>query len=154
MFELRLQESGYAELQLAFQLVELELTDWRPEFEKIEPEFTVVIQTRFEQEGPGWAELTKVYATEKAKRYPGKTILRRTDNLFHSFEKGNAENIARIEPLSAEFGSSVSYGIFHQETRPIIQVGMDDEERMMGIVFSAKHDKIRELGFDVGWRAN
>lgn len=149
MFELQLNESGHAELQLAFQLLELELADWRHEFGMIEPESTVVIQTRFEQEGPGWLQLSTVYAADKAKRYPGKTILRRTDALFHSFEKGQAGNVSRIEPLSAEFGSGIAYGIYHQDRRPVIQISGQDEERFLSVVIPAKSQRIREIGFDV-----
>lgn len=149
MAELTLTESGYAELQLAFELLALELADWHREFEKLEPESTVVIQTRFEQEGPGWLQLSTVYAAQKAQAFPGKTILRREDNLFHSFEKGQTGNIARIGPVSAEFGSDISYGIYHQEKRPIIQISGQDEERFLSIALPEKSQRIRELGFEV-----
>lgn len=149
MFELQLQESGHADLQLAFELLELELVDWMPEFGKLEPESSIVIQTRFEQEGPGWLQLAPSTVAEKAKKYPGKTILRRTDALYHSFEKGQAGNIARIEPLSAEFGSNVDYGIYHQEKRPIIEISDQQEERFLFIALTEKSQRIRELGFEV-----
>lgn len=153
MFALELNESGYAELQLAFQLAELEFRDWRSGLRKLEPESTIVIQRRFEQEGPGWLELTRVYAREKARKYPGKTILRRTDKGYLSFAKGNEGNIARIEPLSGEYGSAVGYLVYHQETRPIIQFSADDEERFFVILLEDKNTRLRELGFNAGWVA-
>lgn len=149
MFELQLNESGHKELQLAFQLLGLELADWRREFGMLEPEATVVIQTRFDQEGPGWLKLSDAYAAEKAIQFPGKTILRRTDALYHSFEKGGTGNVSRIEPMSAEFGSNIAYGIYHQEKRPIIQISERDEERFLSIAIPAKNERIREIGFDV-----
>lgn len=149
MFELRLQESGHAELQLAFQKLEAEFRDWHTAFEKLEPESTVVIQRRFDQEGPGWLALTRVYAAQKEKQYPGKTILRRTDALYHSFEKGGAGNVTRIEALSAEFGSNVVYGFFHQDKRPIIQISEQDELRFLSVATTEKTERVRELGFQI-----
>lgn len=94
-------------------------------------------------------ELTRVYAAQKAKNYPGKTILRRTDTLYLSFEKGNADNFVRIGPLSAEFGSKNPYGVFQPDTRLIVQISDQGEERMLKIVTADKSDKFRTLGFDV-----
>lgn len=147
MFELTLNESGDAELQLAFQLLELEFSDWRPEFRKIEPEFTIVIQTRFTQEGPGWLQLA--HPEQKAKKFPGKTILRATDRLFLSFEKDDPGNISRIEELSAEFGSNVEYATDAAAKRPIIVISQKDDERFMSIAVAEKSRRIREIGFNV-----
>lgn len=149
MFILQLQESGSQDLQIAFTRLESEFSNWSEQFEKLEPQSTIVIQRRFEAEGPGWLELTPSYAAQKSKRYPGKTILRRTDNLFLSFESGNAGNITRIEPLSAEFGSSVAYGIYHQDSRPIIQISDQDEQRFLQVVIADKNERIRALGFEL-----
>lgn len=147
MFELRLAESGHAELQAAFLRLQTEFANWRPELEKLAPESTVTIQRRFDQEGPGWLELTRTYAAQKAKKYPGKTILRREDHLYHSFEKDGEGNVTRIEALSGEYGSSIGYGIYHQKDRPIIQISEQDETRFISIVVGGKNERIRELGF-------
>lgn len=149
MFELTLNTQGEKELLLAFQLAELEFQDWRNEFEKLEPAFTVVIHRRFEQEGPGWLELTRVYAAQKAKKYPGKTILRRTDKGYLSFAKGNEGNVSRIEPLSAEFGTAVGYMVYHQDKRPIIVTNGEDEAKFYQIMVTEKNARLRQIGFNV-----
>lgn len=149
MFVLQLQQSGANKLLLTFDKLAAEFQDWRAQLELLEPESTIEIQTRFDQEGPGWLELTRVYAAQKAKNYPGKTILRRTDTLYLSFEKGNADNFVRIGPLSAEFGSKNPYGVFQPDTRLIVQISDQGEERMLKIVTADKSDKFRTLGFDV-----
>lgn len=149
MFVLQIQERGYDELQLGFEKLLAEFQDWRPHFELLEPESTTVIQRRFDQEGPGWLELTTKYAAWKSRHYPGKTILRRTDRGYLSFQTGSDGNITRIEPLSAEFGSDVEYLAFHQDTRPIIQISDQDEERFLQVVIADKTERIKEIGFDV-----
>jgi hypothetical protein len=61
--------------------------DMRPLWDEIVPRFVAMEVTAFaEQGGAGgpWAPLSPGYAAEKAKRHPGKTILRATDDLFHS----------------------------------------------------------------------
>jgi hypothetical protein len=147
MFILEIQEHGATELQLAFQRLEVEFQNWKPQFEKLEPESTTTIHRVFEQEGPGWLELRPSTVAQKSKHYPGKTILRRTDRLYLSFAKGNAGNIARIEALSAEFGSDIAYGIYHQDTRPIIRITDQDENRFIEIVVTDKNRRLQELGF-------
>jgi hypothetical protein len=149
MFELSLNLQGAKELLLAFQLAELEFRDWRDEFRKLEPAFTIVIQRRFEQEGPGWLELTRVYAAQKSRKYPGKTILRRTDTGYLSFAKGNEGNVSRIEPLRAEFGTAIGYMIYHQDKRPIIAISGDDEQNFYQIMVTGKNERLRQIGFNV-----
>jgi hypothetical protein len=149
MFVLQIQERGYAELQLSFEKLTAELQDWRRQLELLEPESTVVIQRRFEQEGPEWLELTPAYAAEKERKYPGKTILRRTDALYLSFQKDNADNFVQIRPLDAAFGSQNPYGGFQPNTRLIVDINDQDEERFLTVVIADKTERIRELGFDV-----
>lgn len=149
MFVLQIQEHGYSELQLGFEKLAAEFQDWRHQFELLEPESTLVIERRFEQEGPGWLELTAAYAKAKDQKYPGKTILRRTDALYLSFESGNADNVMKITPLGAEFGSQNDYGGYQPDSRLIVDINNQDEERFLTLVLADKTERIRELGFDV-----
>lgn len=149
MFPLQLQLVGDTDLMIGFTLLEAEFSNWSEQFEKLEPESTIAIQRVFEQEGPGWLALRPATAAYKAKRFPGKTILRRTDRGYLSFVSGNEGNVVRIAPLSAEFGSNVPYLSFHQETRPIIRITEQDEQHFLEIVLTDKAERIRELGFGV-----
>src|ERR1051325_6389958 len=88
MWVLQIQPTGQAELQLGFQKLLAEFEDWHSQFELLEPESEIVMVRRFEQEGPGWLELKPATVAYKATHFPGKTILRRTDALFLSFQKG------------------------------------------------------------------
>jgi len=147
---LQFHESGAAGLVLSLQRLEAEFSDWKQQFEKLAPESTVTIQRVFEQEGPGWLALVRTYAAQKAKKYPGKTILRRTDKGYLSFAKDASGNVTRIEALWAEYGSAVSYLVFHQDTRTIIKIkDSPDEDRYLEIVARDKTENIRALGFTV-----
>lgn len=70
-------------------------------------------------EGFKWPQLSdnppgKGYATWKAKKYPGKSLLVRTGLLVNSMiTKGADGNITIIGKTGATFGSSVPYGIYH-----------------------------------------
>lgn len=69
--------------------------------------------------GQRWQQLSdnppgKGYASWKAKHFPGKGILVRTGSLLDSMTVEGAEgNISIITKAGAVFGSSISYGIYH-----------------------------------------
>ena len=58
-----------------------------------------------------WAPLSPQYKAWKERNYPGKTILRRTDRLFHSVV--NNPNL-NITPERLTFGTNVPYASFHE----------------------------------------
>jgi hypothetical protein len=145
MFVLQIQQTGANELIATLGAAAAEFGDWSKQFEKLEPEATIQVQQKFDQEGPGWMPLEPGYAAFKAKHYPGKTILRRTDALYHSFESGATGNVTRIQPMTAEFGSNL-YGIYHQTRRPIINITGSDEDRFIHIVMTDKAERFIDLG--------
>lgn len=149
MFVLQITETGAQDLQIAFTLLEAEFANWSEQFEKLEPESAIVLQRRFEDEGPGWLELTPRYAAWKSKHFPGKTILRRTDAGFLSFATGNVGNVTRIAPLKAEFGSDIEYLAFQPESRLIVEITDQNEEKFLQVVITDKTERIRELGFEI-----
>lgn len=61
-----------------------------------------------------WPALSPAYAAWKAKRYPGKTILRRSDRLYQSLTTFGADTIAEGRPRSLRFGTRVPYWQFHE----------------------------------------
>lgn len=76
------------------------------------------------EEGLRWPQLSdnppgKGYATWKAKHFPGAPILVRTGTLLSSMTEEGAEgNISVITKFGAIFGTSISYGAFHDSADP------------------------------------
>lgn len=92
--------------------------DWRPAFEVLRGRFLELERRQFATEGGysgGWAPLSPAYAAWKAKRYPGKPILRRTDDLFLFRSLTVGPEIAIIEPQRLTLGTAVRYAGFHQD---------------------------------------
>lgn len=107
-----------------------QIRDFRPFWRWVlAPWFFGLVVENFHQQGRpigGWRPLSPRYAAWKAKRYPGKTILRRSDRLIDSLTwtgtrlKG-AEGIARFTEHAADLGTAVPYARPHQfgsKTRP------------------------------------
>ena len=68
------------------------------------------------QSGLRWKELSPDYAKAKEKQIPGVPLLVRTGRLKESMiSKGAEGNITLIGKTQAVFGSTVPYGIFHDE---------------------------------------
>lgn len=149
MITLTIHITGETQLQAAFVSLGQAFSDFSPILEKIGDEGEKIQKQRFEAEGPGWTRLTPRYAAQKARKYPGKTILRREDTLYLSFQKGNTGNVRRITATEGEFGTSVSYAIFHQKSRPIIDMTSEHEARFITIAYREMNERIRELGFDL-----
>lgn len=67
-------------------------------------------------EGIRWPQLSEKYAEWKEKNYPGRPLLVRTGSLKKSMTvQGAGGNITAIGKNGAVFGSSVSYGIYHDQ---------------------------------------
>ena len=78
-----------------------------------------VFATEGEAIGTRWESLSPNYAAWKAKRYPGKTILRRTDTLYHSLTKRSAKGTVYVpEKQALRIGTDISYAKYHQSREP------------------------------------
>lgn len=81
-------------------------------------DFREIEKQQFAGQGIGgggrWQPLSSGYAKIKAREYPGKTILRRTDRLYNSLTGNTADSITRAEPRSLAIGTRVVYGRYHQ----------------------------------------
>jgi phage gpG-like protein len=90
--------------------------DMRPVWEVLRDRFLRLEGKQFRTEGGyasgGWPPLSPRYAAWKSRNFPGKTILRRTDELFLSLTTGPAVFVA--EPRLLIMGSDVEYGGYHQ----------------------------------------
>jgi phage gpG-like protein len=96
------------------------VADATPAWEKMADRFVRVERRQFASEGAygsgGWAPLSPRYAAWKAAHYPGKPILRRTDDLWRSLTTGPAIRV--ITPSMMIVGSDVAYGRYHQRGGP------------------------------------
>lgn len=112
---LRLEVLGEDALDRTLVSVEA-AQDMRPAFEEVAEEFLRAERRQFASEGGfgsgGWAPLSPPYAAWKARHYPGKPILRRTDELFRSLTQGPAVRV--ITPTLLRLGSDVAHGPPHQ----------------------------------------
>lgn len=149
MYILQLQESGANDLIAAIERVEASFLDWSKQLELLAPESTAIIHRDFDADFPGSPALSPAYAARKAKEFPGKTKLRRTDAFYLSFDKDQPGNITRISPLSGEYGSDVFYGAFHQERFRVINITDADEDNLMMIAITSKNQQLEELGFQI-----
>lgn len=79
--------------------------------------FASIQKRQFRSEGDygsgGWQALSPAYAAWKARAYPGKTILRRTDALYNSLTR-RPFGVEVIEPSRMAVGSGIDYGRLHQ----------------------------------------
>lgn len=114
----RLRFSFYGDTQLERTLdrIDAAAVDMRPAWEAIAERFTQAETRQFATQGgygsAGWAPLSPRYAAWKAVHYPGKTILRRTDELFTSLTHGPQVRV--LEPSYVILGSAVPHGAYHQ----------------------------------------
>jgi phage gpG-like protein len=65
--------------------------------------------------GPRWARLDPTYASRKASKFAGRTILRRSDRLYRSLTRRAPGSIGRVSKNRLEYGTSVEHAFFHQE---------------------------------------
>lgn len=123
LVRLTFEIEGYERANLDLTGAATKARDFRPFWRTmVAPWFFGLMQEQFATEGAGvggWVPLSPRYAAWKAKRFPGKTILRRTDRLMKSLTWTGAslatpEGIAVMTPTAAVFGTSVPYGRFHQ----------------------------------------
>jgi phage gpG-like protein len=113
----RLRFDFYGDVQLDRTLERMEaVDDMRPAWEAIADHFAHLERRQFASQGGfsgGWSPLSPRYAAWKARNYPGKTILRRTDDLWRSLTE-RPFGIEVIEKHVMVIGSDVDYGAHHQ----------------------------------------
>jgi phage gpG-like protein len=95
--------------------------DLRPAWDVLADRFRKMELRQFGSQGRygsgGWAPLSPKYRLWKARRYPGKPILRRSDDLFRSLTE-RPFGVEVIDQHVAVFGSDVDYGEHHQRGTP------------------------------------
>lgn len=117
---LHLELGGDVQLHRTLERFTEAVGDMRPAWGAIRDRFVAMERRQFETEGAyasgGWSPLSPRYADWKAAHYPGKTILRRTDELFASLTEGPAVYVA--ESSFMVIGTDVEYAAFHQRGGP------------------------------------
>jgi hypothetical protein len=136
---------GVDRVLLRFDRIERGLSDLSPFWEKFGEQRHTEEKQLFD--AAPWPALTPAYAERKRKIFGDKPILRATDTLFKSLtEKGSPGNVHRVSSLTAEFGSAVSYGVFHIPKRdPRAEPNMD---RYQTLAEEQLNEMIREAGFN------
>jgi phage gpG-like protein len=118
--ELRIEQTGEETVIRRLRGMEERAANLAPIFEKLAADFYRFEGDVFRTEGAvnasgQWKPLSPRYAAWKAKRYPGRRILRLTGKLRSSLVKPGAEgNIEEITPTSMTLGTSIPYAGFHQ----------------------------------------
>ncbi len=92
------------------------VSDMRPAWRELRRLFLVAERRQFATQGAwgsgGWAPLSEDYRRWKLRVFPGKTILRATDELYRSLTEGPQIYVER--PHEVIMGSAVRHGRFHQ----------------------------------------
>lgn len=118
---LRLEVEGEVQIDRTLLRFEEALEDLRPVWEVLADRFAAGERRQFASEGAygsgGWAPLSPRYAAWKAKHYPGKPILRRTDELYNSLTR-RPFGIEVLTDKSITVGSGLDRGRYHQAGGP------------------------------------
>lgn len=102
------------------------LLDLRPIFKAVGISYRREVKAIFERKQPRdpkykWAPLSERYKKWKEAHYPGRPILVLTGKLKKSMtELGSDGNFQEIGKESAVFGSTVTYGYFHDEGTDVL----------------------------------
>lgn len=122
---------GYERVSVGLSRWARQIRDFRPFWRQyVAPWFFAALVKSFETQGApvgGWKALSKPYAAWKARRYPGKTILRRSDRLIRSLTWSGGvvvhgaayggslgpEGVFLAEETGAAFGTRVPYARAH-----------------------------------------
>lgn len=120
-YGLQMSLDGQQHLIRTFETLGEAVKDFSPVWKEVIAGVKTDIEKRFDTQGAdigGWKPLSSEYVAWKARKGFHKQILMRTGLLKESLLKegmGKGFNIERIEPVGFEFGTSVSYGFWHQK---------------------------------------
>jgi len=152
---------GVEEFSRAFNRIEERFTDFRSLWPEVAKEFYRAEIEQFQTEGAAggagtFSALSPAYAKYKAVKFPGKTILRRTDSLFESLTSADAPG-AVFRPVESELtiGTSVPSGIYHQRgtsrmpSRKPISLSQEQKRQMQKAIQIGLVQFMRRQGFTI-----
>ena len=120
---LNFKVKGFDKTKLALDHLEKDFQDYSPFFQdKGVDIIKKVVAEIFESEGQThrtsrWPPLKRRTRIQKAKRYPGKKILRRTDRYYHSL---TSRPVVTITAKRFSYGTNVPYSVYLEPTRPVL----------------------------------
>lgn len=123
MSVLNFKVSGHDKAKIALNHLEKDLQDYSPFFKDRGVEIIKkTVKEIFESEGQThrtsrWPRLKKSTRIQKAKRYPGKKILRRTDRYYNSL---TSRPTVTITAKRFTYGTNVPYSVYLEPTRPVL----------------------------------
>lgn len=88
-------------------------------------------------------ELSEEYAARKAKKYPGKPLLRASDALYSSFREGHDDNEAWAGPIGIPYDAAQNYGYpaGNLPERPYMYIDESLGDRVFGMICDAVRGK-------------
>lgn len=161
MLRIEAQVDGVEVLDRAFTRTEGYISDMRNFAPAISTEFYKAEGEQFSSQGAAGASgrfrpLSTPYATYKAQRFPGETILRATGHLEESLTSRDAlDAIFIVDKGEIILGSKVEYAVLHQRgtgrlpARPPISLSDDQLRRMQKAIQKELVAFTRKLGFEV-----
>lgn len=118
-FRFKFEVDGAVQFDRAFLRVQERIEDLRPVWDGVEREFHAIEREQFESEGSAgrsgkWAPLSRKYAEQKEKKYPGAQILERTGALKRSLTSETEHSTVTKEKQEFAIGTSLPYAKYHQ----------------------------------------
>lgn len=107
---------GDVQIDRTLAAIEHNVDDATEVWEKLADDFGSGNRDQFASQGAssgGWQALSPAYAAWKQANYPGKKILRRTDELYQSLTS-RPFGVEQISPGAMAIGSDVEHGKYHQ----------------------------------------
>lgn len=111
-------EENVGSLSILLSGIGNQLTDFRRFYRDYLSQYVYDrIDDIFDSQGDGtWAALSSSYEAQKARQFPGKPILRRTDRYFRAATGPNRPmSFTRITPTELVMGVTVPYAIYHED---------------------------------------
>lgn len=146
---------GVTQLDRALSRLSVRTSNLIRPFEEVGSLLRDQLKERFDAEGHGWQKLSTRYAAWKEKKYPGKTILRRTDRMYSSLVRKNAPgNVSQVRAMDAAFGTTVPYARHHQTgtgqmpAREIFRLREQDKRQITKTLHTYLMMQAEEIGFE------
>lgn len=156
---------GVLQSTRAFRSLNESLRDFREAWPEIHMYFLRANVEHFESQGARggqtWKPLSEAYGKWKAKKYPGKPILVRTERLKRSLTLGGSapDQVAEFKPMMAIFGTAVPYAKYHHRgtarlaQRRVFAPTQRDIDRMVSRLFRFAERGARDAGFQTQSRS-
>lgn len=151
---------GVPVLDRAFNRIDEHISDFRNFWPGVITAFYEIEVEQFESEGSKgasgkWTPLSPAYKVFKEREFPGKTILRREDDLFESLTGPDAlGSVLRPEKDELIIGSAVPYALVHQRKgRPPISLSEANKRRITKGIQERLVEFVRRTGFQVEEKA-